>query len=77
MLKSILNFDGAQELGKEERKRISGGFSGFGGICPNEGDACGEDGHYFTPFTCLAGPLNLCCKNGVLISVLGDNCYGI
>lgn len=30
MLKSILNLDGAQELNKDEQKKVNGGAPGFG-----------------------------------------------
>ena len=72
MLKSILNVEGAQMLGRDETKQILGGY--LPGICPSEGNPCLNNDPL--PFPCMAGPQNLCCINGVYVAVVGDNCIG-
>ncbi|OED48328.1 hypothetical protein AB832_00220 [Flavobacteriaceae bacterium (ex Bugula neritina AB1)] len=62
MLKSILKIKGVQELKKETKKVIVGGFSN-NGICPNEGDFCSANGQPYMGVPCLAGPVNLYCIN--------------
>jgi hypothetical protein len=61
MLNSILKLDGARELGKEEKQKISGGFPGYcyeGGTC-NSTNGAGL-------VACFSGPDGmLACENGV------------
>ncbi|MDY8136989.1 hypothetical protein [Aquimarina sp. 2201CG5-10] len=62
MLKSILEIKGVQELKKEVKENISGGFN-YSSICPSEGDYCAVNGQPYFGVPCLAGPVNLYCIN--------------